>query len=200
MINYAGMKSEERKGAYGQLPAGPYVGIIRATKIDGDAPDQYLVIRLDVAEGEYKDYFKKRYEHDSSNNSKYEPKYKGDFRLRIPNPNNMKAQRPELGLASFNDALWRIEKSNPGKVLYTENGLDENRLKGLTVGFSMQDDSYNGNPFTRIAKLEVADDVRNGLVKKMEPRKHSGDAYDGFAQTDPQSGFTVVEDPSEIPF
>ena len=58
MIRYDGMKAEEQKSNdFGHLPAGPYVAKVINVKIDGNAPDQSLVLALDVCEGEHKDFF-----------------------------------------------------------------------------------------------------------------------------------------------
>ena len=111
MKAFNGFKSEASNNKPKALPAGPYVAKILNVKVDGEEPDQTLVLRLDVAEGEYTDYFKDRYNREKEN-SKYEPKYKGDFRLRIPNEANTKAMYPESDIRRFNDAIWRIEKSN----------------------------------------------------------------------------------------
>ena len=184
MKPFAGFKSEAISNRPKMLPAGPYVAVIKAVKIDGQEPDQQLVLRVDVSEGEYKDYFMNRYKRENES-GKYEVKYKGDFKLRIPNPENTKALYPESDLRNFNDAMYRIESSNPGyKWDWEERGLI-----GKTVGINMQEREYNGNLFTRIGRLENADDVRKGIVKPM-PSKVS---------TDAASGMTVVQQ-EELPW
>lgn len=195
MIHYEGMKAEESKGnSFGQLPAGPYVAVVLGVKIDGLSPDQSLVLQLDVAEGEYKDFFVKKYMSAKESGSKYgEPKFKGIYRLRIPNPNNKNAAYPESDLRRFNDMIYRFEKSNPG---FHWDG-DENKLKGLTVGINMQEDNYNGNTFTRIGRLETAQDVHAGLVRAMAPRKRQ--ETPATSAIDAQTGMGVVEDVT-LPF
>ena len=97
MIKYSGMKAEESNGFVKHLPAGPYVARIKAAKVDGQEPDQTLIIRLDVCEGPHADYFMNRYKADDERyrrGGQYEPKYKGDYRLRIPNKNNPNSQYP----------------------------------------------------------------------------------------------------------
>lgn len=193
MINYAGMKAEESKsGSYGQLPAGPYVAGIQNVKIEGNAPDQTLVLRLDIIEGEYTGYFTKRYQHDSQAGGMYPARYKGDYKLRIPHPQSS-SQYPESDTRKMNDMIFRVEASNPG---YHWDG-DETKLKGKVVGISMQDDEYNGAQFTRIARLEIANDVRNGIVKVMKPRKRQETV--AAPVLDAQTGFTQV-DTAELPF
>jgi len=201
MINYAGMKAEENKSEdFGQLPAGPYVAKCLKTEIDGLEPDQSLVLYLDVSEGEYKDFFRKKFDASKKAGSKYgEVKFKGVLRLRIPNSNNPHAQYPETDLRRFNDMIFRFEKSNP---TFHWTG-DETKLVGLTVGINMQEDEYNGNKFTRIGKLETAQDVMQGLVKGMKPRKRNEkgqQAQAAQAPVDQQTGFPIVEPDDELPF
>lgn len=189
MKPFAGFKSEASSNKPRQLPAGPYVAVIKAVKIDGQEPDQSLILRLDVAEGEYADYFMSRYKREAEKGS-YEPRYKGDFRLRIPNENNTKAMYPESDLRNFNDAMFRIESSNPGYHW----DWNEQGLVGKTVGINMQEREFNGNTFTAIGRLENADDVRKGIVQPMKPRGGST-----AAKTDAQSGMTVVQQ-EELPW
>lgn len=203
-----GFRSEPKKKGTEQLPAGPYIGKIKNVKIDGVEPDQSLILRLDVSEGEHTGYFTNRYCNDDERykkgDSKFAPKYKGDLRIRIPNPDNTKAMYPESDLATFNDAIWCIEDSNPGYHW----DWDEKTLIGLTVGFSMQKSSYNGRTFTRVAKLESAPEVKMGNVAVMEPREPRNNASN-TASPDPgyvapvarQVGFTEVQVPEdELPF
>lgn len=191
MKAYSGFKSEANANKPKALPAGPYVAKIKAVKIEGNEPDQQLVLRVDIEEGPYEKYFFKRYISDKEN-SKYEPRYKGDFKLRIPNDENTKAMYPESDRKRFNDAIYRIEESNPGYHW----DWNENGLVGLLVGINMQEDEYNGFRFTKIGRLEIAQAVRDGKVTVMEPRERKGDAYDTFPATPPadqQAGFTAVE-------
>ena len=198
MKAFNGFRSEASNKT-GPLPAGAYVARIKGVRIDGDEPDQQLILRVDVCEGPYTDYFLNRYKREKAT-SKYEPRYKGDFRLRIPNEANTKAMYPESDKRRFNDAIWRIEKSNPGyEVRFDENGnWDEQTLKGLYIGINMQASEYNGIPFTKIGRLEIAGDVRNGLVQAMHPKAPTGDAYEP-QRIDQQTGFTAVET-DELPF
>jgi hypothetical protein len=203
MKAFNGFKSEAITSKPKNLPAGAYVARILDVKIEGEEPDQTLIIRLDVCEGEYIEYFRNRYktekEKKEKDNSRFEPRYKGDYRLRIPNPENKKAMYPESDTRRFNDAIYRIEQSNPGYHW----DWDERGLVGKYIGINMQDAEYNGNQFTRIGRLEIVEDVRRGLVQAMRPRQPRGDADDSkYIQTpivDKQAGFTAVET-DELPF
>jgi len=201
MIKYDGMKAEESKSSsYGQLPAGPYVAKVLKAEIEGTYPDQQLKLALDVVEGEYKDFFMNKFTEARKAGSKYgEVKFKGVYKLRIPNSDNPNAKYPESDQRRMNDLIYRFQSSNQG---FHFDG-DEQKLVGKIVGINMQEDSYNGNPFTRIGKLETADDVRKGLVKAMKPRERKDAAPDPLAPTTTTAttGFTQVEiNTAELPF
>ena len=195
MKQYEGFKSEASGKKYPMLPAGTYVAGIKNVKIDGDEPDQQLVLRLDIIEGEYSGYYTKRYENDSQGagyDQQYQAKYKGDLRIQVPNPDNTKRIHPEWDVRTFNNAIYCIEQSNPGYKW----DWDEKKLKGKTVGINVREGTYNGNVYTQIGRLEVAEDVRRGIVETMKPKKPSGQTVTGV---DAQTGFTGVET-DELPF
>lgn len=168
MKAYQGFKAEASVGnAYPQLEPGPYIAAIRAVKLEGAEPDQTLILRMEVIEGPAAGYFTKRYAHDSANAGQYEAKYKGDFRLRVPNLDNQADQYPQTTLRRFQDAIYRIESSNPGyRWDWNEQGLI-----GKTVGISMQEGAFNDTVYTAIGRLETVDDIRQGRVGVMKPRK-----------------------------
>ena len=193
MKAYNGFKSEAQSQKPKMLPAGPYVAKIIAVKIDGYEPDQTLILRVDVCEGPFTDYFRNRYKTEKEK-SQYEPRYKGDYKLRIPNDENTKAMYPESDKKRFNDAIYRIEKSNEGYHW----DWNEQGLVGKIVGINMQEGDYNGYAFTKIGRLEIAEDVRRGIVKAMPAKAPKGDAYE--PQIDQQSGYEQVQMDSELPF
>ena len=204
MKAFNGFESKAQSNKPEQLPVGAYVARIKAVKIDGDEPDQRLVLRVDVCEGPYTDYFFNRYKREQKRyedrQSKYEAKYKGDYRIRIPNDDNKKAQYPESDRKRFGDTIYRIEESNPGYHW----DWNENGLKGLLVGINIREAEFNGRTFTEIGGLEIVSDVREGKARPMPPRGQRGDADDSqFVAPqqiiDPQSGFTAVET-DELPF
>ena len=201
MAKIKGFKSEAPVKGFPMLPKGAYVCGIKNVKIDGDAPDQQIVFRVDIIEGDEAGYFTKRYNHDKENAQQYEAKYKGDFRIQIPNADNAKRQHPEWDLKKLNNTVWAIEQSNPG---FRWDGDTEHigQFKGKTVGINMQYGTFNGSGFTRIGQFCVAEDVRKGIVPPMKdlPDRMSGDDTQASAPaaTDP-SGFTPVET-DELPF
>lgn len=193
MKPFAGYKAEQPSNST-MLPAGCYVAKIKGAKVEGNEPDQQLKIMVDITEGEYAGFYTKQYEGlKNRTDMQYQPKYKGVLSIQIPNEANTNRQHAEWDVRTFNNTMWVIETSNPGYHW----GWDENSLKGLTVGINVREGKFNGNPFTKIGRFEVADDVRNGLCKVMKPMQDRGDSAPA---TDAQTGFTVVEADDDIPF
>ena len=200
MKKFEGFKSEASGKKFPMLPAGAYVAGIKNVKIDGTEPDQQLVLRLDIIEGEFAGYYTKRWENDSQNagfQQRYEAKYKGDLRIQIPNPDNGKRQHPEWDVRTFNNAIWCIEQSNPGYKW----DWNEAALKGKIVGINVRAGVYNGNEYTTIGRLEVAEDVRKGLVTAMRPKedRSASAVASAPASAAGPAGFTAVET-DELPF
>ena len=210
MKQYKGFKSEAPAPKYPMLPAGTYVCGIKALKIEGTAPDQQLILRLDIIEGDYVGYYTKRYEHDSQNagfNQQFQAKYKGDFKLQIPNDENATRQFPQSDEKKFNSAMHAIEHSNTTLKFDWDKiwAGDFAFLKGKTVGINVYEDSYQDYPFTRIGRLEIADDVRKGIIETMkapkrrdQPAGAPSPSVAAAAAPDPY-GFTPVET-DELPF
>ena len=169
MKAFEGFRSEAPRTSYPMLPAGAYVGVIRDIRIDGNEPDQSLVFCLEITEGEYAGYYTKRYQHDAErakSGGDFAAKYKGVYRLRIPNPANNYSRNIDWDIRNFNTAIWDIEQSNPGYHWdWKEAGLT-----GKQVGFSVRDAMYQGNAYTEIGRLENIHSVRAGKVKPMKPR------------------------------
>lgn len=198
MKPYEGYKAEASGNSFPMLPVGAYVCEIKNVKIEGHEPDQQLILRLEIVEGEFTNYYTNRYNADVQRNASkqlYGTKYKGDFRLNIPNPANTKREHPEWDVSAFNNMVYCVQTSNPGY----EWKWDETSLKGKLVGINVRAGTYNGNPYTTIGKLETIDDVRKGLCKTMKPKADRlAPSAAEVAAADP-SGFTPIET-EDLPF
>lgn len=198
MKPFEGFKSEAPRMSYPQLPAGAYAGVIRDIRIDGNEPNQSLVFCLEVTEGEYAGYYAKRYQHDAERaraSGDFTAKYKGVYRLRIPNPGNTYTRNVEWDVRNFNNAIWAIEQSNPGYHWDWKEQL----LKGKLVGFSVRDASYQGNAYTEIGRLEDINAVRAGKVKPMKPRdpeKTAGASVTAAVQANASAFLPVASAPA----
>ena len=186
----SGFKSQRSNAGFEKLPAGCYVAQIKMAWVEGQPPQQFLILRVEITEGEYAGYYTKRWKHDQDNGGKYEPKYKGDFKLRVPDERN---NYPESDQKRLEDAMAKIEESNAGYHW----DWNEAGLKDQYIGINVQPGEYNGIPFTRIGGLESVDDVRTGKAVPMKAREPRGDAYE--PPIDQQSGFQQVNT-DDLPF
>ncbi len=197
-------KSEPRTERFPQLPAGAYVCAIQAVKEDGAYPDDSIVLRLEVIEGEWAGYYAKRYQHDTQTAATasvpFEARYKGDFRIRAPRSENPHIQNLDWAIRSFNNAIWSIEDSNDGYHFDFNNVA---ALKGKLVGISVRNASFNGNSYTEIGRLESVKQVRAGKVRPMKDREDRSSApaaaVPGAPGTPGTPAFPVVET-SDLPF
>lgn len=187
-----GFKAEAPAAGYEMLPKGLYVAGIQNVRIEGEAPDQRIVIRLDIIEGPYTGYYTKRYNSESQGNSRYEVKYKGDYRLQIPDQGNPKRQHCDWDYKTFSGAIWAIEDSNDGYHW----DWNEQGLKGKVVGINIRQGEFNGTPYTTIGRLESVKMMQAGKCKVMNDMKPRQSADSAPASSAP--AFTVVEE--EIPF
>ena len=188
MKSFDGFKPEAPVQSMPMLPAGAYAAVIMDVRLEGEDPDLTLVLRLDITEGEWAGYYARRYQQDDDRfrgGGRYEPKYKGVFRLRVPNPDNPKSQHPEWDLRAFNSAIWAVEQSNPGyRWDWNEAGL-----KGRRVGMNVREAVYRDCTYSEIGRLEDINAVRAGKVNPMRPRVSAPSV-----SAPAPAGFTPAED------
>lgn len=184
-----GFKSEAPAAGSKMLPKGLYIGQIKNVKLEGTEPDQHLVLRIDITEGEYTNYYTDRYKADQERGSQYGVKYKGDFYLQIPNEDNRKREHFDWDMRSFNNAIWAIEDSNKGYHW----DWNEACLKGKAVGINVRQGSYNGIPYTTIGRLESTRMISEGKCRLMPDMKPRGTTTESAAPAD----YPVDE---EVPF
>jgi hypothetical protein len=174
-------------GKFEPLPPAAYVGRIYGAKAD----DQALTLQLDVTEGEFAQYYHKRFEADKD--SPFGQKYKGMFRLNLPNG----GQYDDINIRIFNSAIGAIEMSNPNYHW----DWNEAGLKGKAVGINVRNKEWSYNDMegwtTEIGRLESIPELLAGRVKVMKDRPLN--KQETAATTDAQNGFTAVET-SELPF
>ena len=190
-------KSKRKSTSFESLPKGAYVVKIMGVK-EGTYPSGGACLRIafDIAEGEYKDFYKNMYDRNTSEDKKWPND--AVFRLTIPYKNC-----PDYVVTNYDTFFADLEDSNNGFVF----SGDEKSLKGKLIGAKMhiRQTEYNGNVYnhTRMKWSCVADDVRNGKAGRLPNDKlvtpsasnASGSAMDSYAN----SGFSSDSD-DEIPF
>lgn len=188
--SYNGFKPE-RTSTRETLPAGGYVAkIMDATVISYDWGD-VLKVDFDIAEGEYKGFFANDYR----NNTNDDKKWRGTYRINIPNESN---QYFDSQRKSFNNLIACLEETNNGFHWV----WDETALKGKGIGvlFRNKEWEYNGSTgwTTECCAVTTAKDIREGNFKlpKDKPLK----AKETASATSFSNAFTAVDDDADLPF
>ena len=160
MKAFNGLEIKKSVSASEPLPAGGYVAKILNAKVEEYSWGEVLVISFDISEGEYKDFFSKQYKE----NTREDKKWKGNFRLTVPQESN---QYFDSQKRTFGNAIWAIEESNPGYHW----DWNEDALKGKMVGvlfrnFEWAMDDGRSGWSTECCTFVSVEDVRTGNFKQ----------------------------------
>ena len=191
MKAFNGLEIKKSVSASEPLPAGGYVAKILNAKVEEYSWGEVLVISFDIADGEYKDFFSKQYKE----NTREDKKWKGNFRLTVPQESN---QYFDSQKRTFGNAIWAIEESNPS----FKWAWDENALKGKMVGVLFRNYEYDVDGrqgwSTECCTFVSVEDVRTGNFKqpKDKPLRNK------VANNAHASNLTVLDDESlsDLPF
>ena len=188
--SYNGFKPE-RTTARETLPAGGYVAkIMDATVINYDWGD-VLKVDFDIAEGEHKGFFAADYR----NNTNDDKKWRGTYRINIPNESN---QYFDSQRKSFNNFIACLEETNNG----FHWAWDETALKGKGIGvlFRNKEWEYNGSTgwTTECCTVTTAKDIREGNFKMPKDKPLKAKAANSGAYS--ETAFVPVDDDSDLPF
>ena len=188
--SYNGFKPE-RTSTRETLPAGGYVAkIMDATVINYDWGDK-LKVDFDIAEGEYKGFFATDYR----NNTNDDKKWRGTYRINIPNESN---QYFDSQRKSFNNFIACLEETNSGFHF----DWDESKLKGKGIGvlFRNKEWEYNGSTgwTTECCTVTTAKDIREGNFKMPKDKPLKAKAANSGAYS--ETAFAPVDDDADLPF
>ena len=171
----------QEAGEGSRLPAGGYV--CRYTKVTDDPEKQYLYMEYDIAEGEYKDYYKELEERLKFWGGKCYRSYK------------------EKALPMFKRMCSAVTKSNPGYIFDGNEHADEKTLVGKFLGMVFGEEEYignNGETKTRlyvVREIDVAE-IRAGkfkvpALKKLADNETKNDGFMNIPEgTDEEQPFT----------
>ena len=188
--SYNGFKPE-RTTTRETLPAGGYVAkIMDATVINYDWGD-VLKVDFDIAEGEHKGFFATDYR----NNTNDDKKWRGTYRINIPNESN---QYFDSQRKSFNNFIACLEETNNG----FHWAWDETALKGKGIGvlFRNKEWEYNGSTgwTTECCTVTTAKDIREGNFKMPKDKPLKAKAANSGAYS--ETAFAPVDDDADLPF
>ena len=178
-------------GAREILPAGGYVAKIVDAKVEETQYGDRLIVAFDIAEGDYREFFKK----DFDGNTNEDRKWRGVYRLNIPADDG--SEQDGWRKRSFNNFAFAVENSNSG---YTFD-WDEKKLKGKLFGvlFRNKEWAFNGRSgwTTEACSATDAQAIRDGKYKVPKDK-----ALDGGARFETTAAPAVAEDESsdDLPF
>lgn len=123
---YAQAQENAKRTEGSRLPAGAYVCQVKNVRfVTGENGNSDLIeILFDITEGEQKDFFKKQYD----NNTSEDKKFKGRKSIYVPKDDG--SERDEWTKNSFAKWVNAFEDSNEGYKW----DWNENKWKGLSVG------------------------------------------------------------------
>lgn len=177
-----------------QLPVGGYVMRIMGAEVKENRIGQYVQVSMDIAEGQYKDFFADDYRAQDQNK-----KWHCNYLLNVPlDDGSEKDGWTKRRFKTFTEAL---EASNDGYHF----DWDEKKFKGLMIGglFNIRewktDDGQRGRS-TNLAQVCSVEKIRTGKYKlpKDQLLKDS-DSADSSSTNTTSGGFTVVHD-DDLPF
>jgi len=177
-----------------QLPVGGYVMRIMGAEVKENRIGQYVQVSMDIAEGQYKDFFADDYRAQDANK-----KWHCNYLLNVPlDDGSEKDGWTKRRFKTFTEAL---EASNDGYHF----DWDEKKFKGLMIGglFNIRewktDDGQRGRS-TNLAQVCSVEKIRTGKYKlpKDQLLKDS-DSADSSSTNTTSGGFTVVHD-DDLPF
>ena len=192
-------KSTESQGSSAKLPAGAYPCKITGVRYETTEWGDRIVLAFDIFEGEYKDFFQKQFEANTSEDKKW----KGKTNVFVPKDDG--SEKDAITKKSFASWTTAFEKSNPGYVW----DWDENKWKDKKIGivFGKTGTIIDGKEIVYteprfpidLARVRSGDapeakfKAKNGFTGKQISQPAASSSSDGFMNV-PEGG------PEEIPF
>ena len=192
MKPFNGFEAKKIGGSRPVLPVGGYVCNILSAKVEEYSETYHvLVLAIDVAEGDYKDFWKKDY--DTNDNAL--KKWRGTYRVDIPRDDG--SEPDTWTKRKFGNFIWAVQESNSG---FTWD-WDEKKLKGKKLGvlYGNKEWEINGRSgwTTEAGGCCSVEDCRAGAFKlpKDKPLKNRQTP----AAPDPVQ-LEPVDDTDDLPF
>lgn len=180
-----------------QLPTGGYVMRIMGAEVKENRIGQYVQVSMDIAEGQYKDFFADDYR--AQDNGPNGRKWHCNYLLNVPADDGSERDGwTKRRFKTFTDAL---EASNDGYHF----DWDEKKFKGLMIGglFNIREWESGGRRgrSTNLAQVCSVDKIRAGKYKlpKDQLLPDSAGASVSTSDTVPGGYGTVVHD-DDLPF
>ena len=179
-----------------QLPVGGYVMRIMGAEVKENRVGQYVQVSMDIAEGQYKDFFATDYR--AQDGQRDRKVWHCNYLLNVPRDDGSERDGwTKRKFKTFTDAL---EASNDGYHF----DWDEKKFKGLMIGglFNLREwknDAGQRGKSPNLAQVCSVDRIRTGNYKLPKDQLLSGESAEPAASGAPSGGFTVVHD-DDLPF
>lgn len=203
MKKFNGYEEAKKSAQYAgstQIPVGAYVAKVINVRYDSFDWGDVIVLAFDIAEGEQKDFFKKQFDANTSEDKKW----KGTVRVNVPKDDG--SESDDWTKNSF--ARWTnsFEASNSDYAW----DWDENKWKGLQIGlvFGQTGTVIDGKEvlYTEVHGCCSVDEAKNGTFYKKLLELKTKNGYTGTQTTGAQGassdGFMQIADgvEEELPF
>ena len=178
------------------LPRGGYVCKIIDAKIIENNYGQSVKLAWDIAEGDQKDYYKKRFDSDT----REDKKWSGVHLLSVPKDDGSERDGwTKRAFKTFTDAL---EDSNDNYHF----DWDESKFKGKLIGFVInyrqyekQDGSVGNTP--NVGRVTSVQNIKDGKFKIPDDKLLKNHKQPLVASSTDNSGFSIPEETDEaVPF
>ena len=159
MKKWNGYETTEVMGAKRKLPAGAYKCRIMSAEEKEYGWGSVLLISFDIAEGEYKGFYREQYEKQTK-----DKKWKGVYRLSVPKDDG--TEKDEKVKKAFKTFIYHIESSNTGyKWDWNESSLIGKYFGGI---FGEKEYEVDGNSgfYTAIRYTTGIDGLENAQIPK----------------------------------
>lgn len=188
-------------GSSSQLPVGGYIAKIKDVRFEEgqNGGSDRIVVAFDIAEGEYKDFFKTQFE----NNTSEDKKWKGKATIYCPKDDG--SEKDQWTQKAFMRWVNAFEDSNKG---YTWDWV-ESKWKGLLIGLIYGETGtvIEGKEivYTEVHYPAAIESIRNNDYKAPKLKKKNGYTGEGSSSSSGNNsadGFVNVPEGAEedIPF
>ena len=189
-------------GGSAQLPVGGYVAKIKDVRYENgeNGNSDRIVIAFDITEGDYKDFFQKQFEANTSEDKKW----KGKATIYCPKDDG--SEKDQWTQNAFMRWVNALEDSNKGYVW----DWNESKWKGLTVGLIYGETGtvIEGREivYTEVHNPAAVEEIRNNTFKAPKLKKKNGFTGDGSGtsnnSTTSDNGFVNIPEGQleELPF
>ena len=169
--DYDKAKKEAQASAMTKLPAGAYVCKIKDVRYETNDKGDRIVLAFDIAEGEYKDFFQKQFEANTSEDKKW----KGRVNIFVPKDDG--SDKDAITKKSFASWTDSFEKSNNGYKWDWDENKWKNKLVGIVFGETGTNIEGKDIVYTEARFAVAADVVRSG--KAPSAKFKARDGYNG---------------------